>query len=323
MGTATPQNVRMGDTRTPFVSAADGALRAAGWWEDEAWMLVGLTGLGFHVVADPGTCPSSPTAYDWTHVHTEGMRRIGIASRCLECLGDAAEFERLRPQAVEMITASLDRGVPAVIRTFDYAEFAIVTGYDDADGVFFNMDVTGDPDPILYGNLGKPHGHPVLFAQVFESRRAFDPTEAARSSLAYAIECWRGRGPAWELSYGSNYRIGAAAYGVLVDVVERASSDPLGLRYILRILADARAGVARYTARLRDEGILPGIEPVAERYAAAAPLLGRVAELLPAVEPWERPLDPAVLPEAASLLRQAAGIEEEAVAAIERILAAA
>lgn len=320
MGTPATADVQMGATSVPYIAAADGALRAAGWWTDETAMLVGLSGLGFHVVADPGTCPSSPTAYDWSVVHTHAARRIGITSTCVECVGDADTFEARRQEAVGLAKRSLDREIPVVVRTFDYAEFAVLTGYDDDDEVFFAIDSTGDPDPILYANLGKPHGRPMLFAQVFDERHAYDIREAARSSLAYGVECWRGT-TSWGFSYGSGYRIGAEAFGVLIDVVERASSDPLGLRYILKILADARTGIATYCARLRDDQVVAGIEPVADRYAAAAELELSVSSLLSAEAPWERPLDADVLPEGASLLRRAADAEEEAIVHIERILA--
>lgn len=317
----TLDTVRMGETYTPYIAAADGALRGAGWWDDETWMLLGLTGFGFHIVADPGTCPSSPTAYDWSKLHTEAMARLGIASRCVECVGNTEAFEARRLEAVALIKESLDRGVPAVIRTFDYAEFAIVTGYDDDDAVFFVMDFTRNPDPILFPNLGKPHASPMLFAQVFGQRSGFDFPVAARASLEHAVESWIG-GDGWSPSYGSGYRVGREAYRTIIGAVEQPNSDPLGLRYILRILADARAGVAKYTARLRDQEILPGIEPIADRYVQVAPILERVSTLLPAKEPWERPLEKSVLPEAASLLQRAADLEDAAVRDIEELLRA-
>lgn len=208
--------------------------------------------------------------------------------------------------------------MPAVIRTFDYAEFAFVTGYDDTDQVFHVVDFTGDPDPILFANLGKPHGSPFLFAQVFTERREFDLVEAARASLEHGLASWNGE--RWSFSYGSGYRVGRDAYRILADAVEQSSSDPLGLRYILLILADARTALSRYLERLRDERLVADIGPIAEKYAQVVPLLQRVSELLPAKEPWERPLDDQVLPEAASLLRRAAESEESAMQDIARVL---
>lgn len=312
------ESARMGETRTPYIAAADGGLRAAGWWNDETWMLLGLSGFGFHVVADPGTCPSSPTAYDWSGLHREAIARVGIESTCIECVGDVDAFETRQAEAIDAIRRSLDQGVPAVIRTFDYAEFAFVTGYDDTDQVFHVVDFTGDPDPILFANLGKPHGSPFLFAQVFTEQREFDLAEAARDSLEHGLASWNGQG--WSFSYGSGYRVGRDAYQTLADAVEQSNSDPLGLRYILVILADARAGLSLYLQRLRDEKLVAGIEPIAEKYAQVVPLLQRISELLPASQPWERPLDAEVLPEATSLLRRAADTEESAMQDIAALL---
>lgn len=90
---------------------------------------------------------------------------------------------------------------------------------------------------------------------------------------------------------------------------------------ILVILADARAGLSLYLQRPRDEKLVAGIEPIAEKYAQVVPLLQRVSELLPAKQPWEeRPLDAEVLPEATSLLRRAAEAEESAMQDIARVL---
>lgn len=306
----TMEGVRCGQSKTPYIRAAEGALRAAGMWDDQDWMLVGLSGLGFHLVVEPGTCPSSPTAYDWTTVHTEAMGRIGVRSRCFEGT-DPDTFEATRASAVRAVKAALDRGAPAVFRTFEYAEFGILHGYDDTDGVLFASDATGSADPVLYGNLGRPHGYPALFVQVLEEREPFDLTRSAADSFRYAVDCWRAG--AWEQSYGSGYKVGAEGYRALIAAVEADGADPLGLRYILAILADAREAVARYMNRLLEEDVLPSLAAPTELYCRAAGKLTRASELLPASPPFERPLEREVVPEAAELLREAAGLEEEAI----------
>lgn len=63
-------------------------------------MLLGLTGFGFHVMADLGTCPSSPAAYDWTALHPDAMARLGIRSRCVECVADMGAFEDRQAEAI-------------------------------------------------------------------------------------------------------------------------------------------------------------------------------------------------------------------------------
>lgn len=310
--TKTLAGVGIGDTETPYVRAAEGALRAAGMWEDEPWMLLGLSGLGFHLIADPGTCPSSPTAYPWTQVHTEAMQRIGVSSRCIQC-NDSDGFEPARAQAVELAKEALDRGVPCVFKTFEYAEFGILTGYDESDEVFLVSEITGSADPVLFSNLGRPHGYPSLFVQVFDKRGELDLEAAAADSFRYAEECWNAR--AWPTD---GYNVGAEAYRTLIAAVDSAETDPLGLRYILKILADARTGVAAYVRRLHDELVLPDLGAPAERYEKAAARLTRAAELLPAEAPWERPLDRTVTPEASKLLSEAADLEAEALGFLKR-----
>jgi hypothetical protein len=322
------EGVRLGDTKTPYVWSADGALRAAGMWDDETFMLLGLTGLGFHVVADSGTCPSGPTSYDWSHVHSEAMTRIGVSSRCIEYTGAThssrkgeelrrGTYESLRDDAIHSVKSSIDRGVPAVFRTVDWAEFAVINGYDDSESVFFVTDIGGHADPVLYTNLGRPHGFPSLFVQVLDERLPFDLERAARESLQYATRCWRGT--AWPAA-GNGYDVGASAYRTLIGAFERADSDPLGLRYILLILADARAGIAEYVRRLQSDDVVPSLGEAVECFGKAAELLAKAQTLHPAEAPFERPLDVTAAPEAAGLLREAAELESRAIESIEAAL---
>jgi hypothetical protein len=309
-----PDGVTLGRSAIPYVAALDGALRASGLWEDEPWLLAGLSGLAFQLVVDPATCPASPTAYGWSEVHHAAADRVGVPSRCVECIGDAAAYPGRREEAVRMITAALDGGRPAVVRTVDWAEFAVVTGYDDEDGVVF-LD-TRHADPVLYANVGSPHGFPFLFAQVFDRPAGvgLDLEGAARSSLAYAIVCWRDDGFPRHPWY--DFAVGAAGYGALLRAIEAGDTDPLGLRYILRVHADARSSLDHYLRHLVAAGVA-GLGPVADAYAGVAPLAGRASELLPSSPPFERDLDRTVAREAATMLRQAADLEETAIAALE------
>jgi hypothetical protein len=315
---AVVQEVKRGSSYTNYVASAYGALRAAGMWDDEEWMLAGLTGIAFHLIVDRGTCPSSPTAYDLTRVNTEAMRRIGVSSECVECLGDMRSFKGKQGKAVSLAKASLDRGVPAIAWLWDWTEFALLTGYDDTDGVFFVQAAGGGGDPVLYENLGKLHGHPFLFVQVLGESTGFDVREACRSSLEYAVVCWTGDGFSKSPIY--NYTVGAEGYETLIDCLTKSDSNPLGFRYILKTQADARAAIARYLARMTAESVLPGLEESSDLYAKVAPLLQRASDLHPPRAPWERPIDSDAVPEAARLLRQAADLEQRAMSAIENTL---
>lgn len=307
------ETVALGKTAIPYVAALDGALRAGQMWEGDTWMLAGLSGVAFHLVVDPKTCPSSPTAYGWAAVHEAAAERIGLQSRCVECIGDDADFPLWRDEAVRMVRDSLDRGRPAVVRTVDWAEFAVVVGYDDEDAVFFFDE--RHSDPVLFANFGSPEGFPFLFAQTFQPGEGLDLGAAARSALEYAVVCWHGKGFPKHPWY--DFAVGEEAYDALIDAVRSGDTDPLGLRYILKIHANARQCAAQFVRHLDNESIVAGLERAAGAYGEAAPLLERVSELLPCVPPFERPVDREAAREAVQLLRQAADFETRAVAALE------
>lgn len=308
--------VTLGNTAIPYVAVLEGALRGGGLWEGETWMLAGLTGLAFQLVVDPKTCPSSPTAYAWAEVHASAADRIGIRSSTVECIGDESQFAGRQEEALGLVRQSLDRGQPAVVRTVDWAEFAVVVGYDDEDGVLF-FDGRHS-DPVLYANFGRPEGFPFLFAQTFEAGAGLDVESAARSSLEYAVLSWRGTGFPKHPWY--DFAVGEAAYAALIDAVDSGGTDPLGLRYILKIHADARQCLAQYTARLVEGVQLQALKPAAMAYAEVAPLTARAAELLPCIPPFERPVEKGAAKEAGRLLRKAASLEATAIGEIEAAL---
>ena len=46
------------------MGSVDGALRKAGWWDEEMFLLMGMTGMAFHFIIHATAC-SSVTVYDW------------------------------------------------------------------------------------------------------------------------------------------------------------------------------------------------------------------------------------------------------------------
>src|SRR5437867_4138157 len=89
-----------------YVASLDGVLRAAGWWDDELPLLAAVTGLPFEFTVHPGTCPSSPTAYDWPAVHANAARRLGLRSSVIDHWTTAG-FDDAQAKAVDAIKKSL------------------------------------------------------------------------------------------------------------------------------------------------------------------------------------------------------------------------
>ena len=138
----------------------------------------------FHFISAPDACPSSVTAYDWGRVHQASMARLGVHTEWYEC-GYEATFELARTRAVATIKASIDRGHPVIVwAPTAVLEFGLLSGYDDADGVFEVAHAAPGPaDPLLYGNLGRKRV-PWLAYQVFVDCAAPDPDLRARLPCA-------------------------------------------------------------------------------------------------------------------------------------------
>jgi hypothetical protein len=320
MGRKLLENVRMGRSAVSWVAAAEGVLRAAGWWHDEPWKLTGATGMGFMMIMHHQACISSATVYPWGTDHVEAMDRIGVYTEAYEGWPALNSFTLMQQRAAERIKASIDRGMAVVAWSPTHIpEFGILTGYDDGDGVFdvsFWPDTDGEADPLLYGNLGRMDV-PALFYQVFEGRVDVDPEKMHRDALEHGVNAWRRQN-----ERVAGYAEGRRAYDTLLATLERRDFRVDGLCYNLSVYGCARDDLARYLGYVaRETGLFPDLAPAVAAYERVADRYVRLREMLP-FHPRESVVPDECLPEVSRLVRECRDLEDEGIAAIERALEA-
>ncbi len=239
------EGAAMGHTWTSYIAAAEGCLRAAGLWKGETWKMLGLSGMGFHFIVHKELCPSSVTVYDWNGEHVDCMDRMGYFSETYSMMNDGRHntFADAQKQAVLKIKESIGRGIPALVWTpTPILEFGIINGYDDADGVFFVEQCTGQPaDPLLYDNLGKSEV-PILFYQIFIKKVPVDESQTIRQSLMFGLSEWR------KESHISpdNYASGMKGYKNFIGALEKGVFNEFGLAYLAAVYTDSKSALARY-----------------------------------------------------------------------------
>lgn len=314
-------DVRLGaiHTHTAYLSCVDAVLRGAGCWTGSGDELAVLGGIPFQLAARADACPSSVTAYDWGLVHRTALARVGAHSDWYEG-GFVSTFEVAQRLAVERMKASIDRGVAVIAWAPGRAlEFGVITGYDDADGVFHYLEnAPGDPDPVLYDNLGRKDV-PWLAYQIVHvtpgEPLSFDRDAARREALEYGVAEWRAschHGLSSVNSLGPEYPTGDAAYGALIAALDGRETNGFGLGYILWTHADRREMLARWFEA-------EGLDECARRYAEVRELAHAASALapFPGVGVLADKVD-----DARALLTDARAAEEAAVQSVERILAA-
>ncbi len=309
-----------------YVGAVHGALTAAGLTERDFTDLMGLTGMAFHLIMHEECCPSSVTMYPWTEEHLTALDRIGVLSEAWTVMPDSVTYEAARRRATLNIKASLDSGLPVILWGVDTAEFGVVHGYDDGDGVFlvdgcWRMGTRGTPsNPILYENVGRSCHVPILFYQNPVERVAFDEGRAYRESLLYYAQHMSS--PA---HFGPAYKGGLSAYDNWLRALEGGKFIPFGVRYNGTVYAESKDAAAAYVARLA-ENWDPALRPTAKTFAQVAAVYAEMMRVLghsPAEGKVDlgAPVTDRQVADLTPLVRQAKLLEGTAVRQVQEFLA--
>lgn len=315
---------RLHDAWNCYAGSAYGVLQAAGMCDLDFSQFMGLTGMAFHLIVHDTCHVSSVTVYPWWEEHKAALERIGILSDVHHTMPDAPTYDAACRRAVAAIRSAVDRGVGAVLWGVDTGEFGVVYGYDDeagvllADGVF-RVDPNGTA-PIPYAQAGRTFAAaPILHCQIPVERTPFDPDRAHREALSFYVSQMERE----TQRAAPEYKSGLAAYQAWERSLTAGDFEHWGLRYITSVYTESKQHAAAYLQHLAG-GWNPGL-------AEAAGLLGRVAAVYSQMmsvlgQELHGPfmLDQPVAPEQAAalvpLVREAARLEEQALAGVKQAL---
>lgn len=312
------KNIKLGMTWTTYTASVYGVLKHAKMWDDEMWKLTGLTGMGFHFIIHDEICPSSVTVYDWTNEHIMMMDRIGVSSEVV-CIMNHTSMntgEQLRNIAAKRIKESIDSGKGVIVWTpTPVLEFGIVKGYDDEDGVFFVEGCCeGEPDPLLYKNIGISEV-PILFYQIVNSKIDIPQEKMIRVSLEFGIN-------EWKKNYHINprYSSGKRAYQTLIKALEKGEYNPFGLGYNLAVYSDSKKNLAEYIDFVNNTGeFTDKIDKAANNYKKIAKKFEEMAKTIPFMH-GGAPINPDCIPHIIDLMKESMSLEEDAIKNIEKVL---
>lgn len=313
-------DAKLGMTWNSYIASVDGALRKAGWWQDEIYKLMGMTGMAFHFIIHETACPSSVTVYDWGMEHFTMLDRIGVHSEIVLVFRDPKlnTFQMIREDTLAKVKASIAKGVPVITwAPTGLLEFGLINGYDDGDEVLYVQDcLNSDPDPLSYGNLGISEV-PYLFVQILKGRVEVDPEKIYRDSLEYGLREWKK-----EEHSTSGYACGRKAYAYLLSTLERGDYDPFGLAYNLNVYADSKACIAKYLEFVAAQsGEIKGLEEAVDLYRQVAAKYQEITRIIPFTGPGPQSFDAGKIPEILALVRQCLNLEDQAMAVMEKALA--
>ena len=347
-------NIQPGKTWTTYLASVEGALRGAGFWNDETYLLMGMTGMAFHFIVHDKACPSSVTVYNWPEEHFSMMDRIGIHSDIYQVYFDTNlnTFYQTQNDAICRIKESIDREIPVVVwAPTPILEFGLIDGYDDSDRVFFTKSsIEKNPDPLRYENLGRSQV-PILFYQIVKEKVIVEPVKIYRESLRYGLSEWNK-----DFHISSHYASGRNAYGNLIATMDRRDFNGFGLGYLLAVYCDSKASIAKYLEHImRNAPEFTGIEGACGLYLQISQHFRHICELIPfnipekigerdeelpelyksgkisgnptqsvneyiSLSALQGKVDQANLPEALELIRRCSQLEERAMSMIEQAL---
>lgn len=314
---------------TTYVGAISGVLHAAGMTELDLTGVMALSGRAFHLVVHEQCCPSSVWMYRWLSEHLAGLDRIGVLSEVVSLSPTSATYEAACRKAVLYIRAAIDRGVGVVLWGARSNEFGVVYGYDDDDGVFlidsegrFEGPAKESSPPLLYENVGRSLQQPILHYQIPVEKVPFDLGHSYLESLRVYLRQTEGH-----LDLDPSYKSGLLAYDNWLAALEQSHFRPRGVRLLTATYAEAKRYAAEYARRLAaDWKGLPGLGDVAALFERNAGVYDRMLETLgrdtaDRSEYLSRPVSEAQARALVPLVREAKGIEAEAVRAVRQSLA--
>jgi hypothetical protein len=128
-------------------------------WSEYTEDIVATSGFAFRMWVSKDLCPSATSIWDFSN-QKRWVENGGLICDYVGRYWDQEHIEEeKRLEAIKIIKASIDRGIPAVSWDIGVPEWGLITGYDDASHMFYILPInTEKSDPAInmpYDALGK------------------------------------------------------------------------------------------------------------------------------------------------------------------------
>ena len=306
----------------PLLSALAGALQHVSGQDLTQIRLMGVSGHAFRFRMADSLDYTGPTGVNLAEM-SQLYANLGYRVQTIQAARADVDFTSKQLAAFEAISASIDRGVPAVARLGWSHD--LVVGYhpkreqlyaiNSWDGNLENNDLD-ELGESIHGSVGG------LEVVLLKGRQPVDERSAERASLAFAVaEAYRPD------ESGSPYHNGFKGFEHLVVAVETGAVYGSGsLSFTVGVLLDARTAAAMYVREISvnySPEIAKHLAAAGDSYDLEVEQLDQLAKMFPQRGRSASDIsDPAVAQTAAAKVRAAYHWERQGVESLAQALAA-
>ncbi|WP_152395047.1 hypothetical protein [Paenibacillus guangzhouensis] len=296
-----------------YIDSQHAILTAAGWFRGPKHMLSGLSGMAFKMSVHEQLLSFSVSAYgQWVSEHKPAANNVGLLPEIDGGRTRHPSFRWYQEQAVLMVKRSLDRGLGAI---YWLPEFAVISGYDDDDRVFYVQDGwSGEHQIVLYDNFGL-NVTPFWYVETYADWIEIALEEQVLESVRLAIGDWY---TPYKTLPDTAIASGKLAYAFLRSGLLGGAYDAWGAGYILDAYAFSRTEIRDY---LRDvEACWPELREASEDYDEIVSGLPYIQSCVQTLQGGCR-LEPEQIGELVDRLATAERLEDQAISRFERLSA--
>ncbi len=194
-------------------------------WSVYAEDILAISGFAFRMWVDAELCPSSTSNWDWNSLK-RWVEQAGFTCAYTEG-GWAQENVETLNQAIEQITTSIDKGLPAIVWCITIPEWGLITGYDEVMRNFDTLAAFHGKGTLPYDQLGKG-AIPILSVLTITGHTNISYADMLRVTLNSAIAHLKGE------EYCDNPS-GLNAYSALIQQLEPGYNPDLSwnLEYLI------------------------------------------------------------------------------------------
>jgi len=165
-------------------------------WPEYTEDIVATSGFAFRMWVSKDLCPSATSIWDFSN-QKRWVENGGLICDYVGRYWDQEHIEEeKRLEAIKIIKASIDRGIPAVSWDIGVPEWGLITGYDDDSQMFCILPInTEKSDPAVnmhYDVLGKRE-IPILSVLTITGCSAKATDDILRDTMKLAVHHLKGR----------------------------------------------------------------------------------------------------------------------------------